>query len=354
MKLIDKLKNALFEEEYVEVEEKPKKKPIKKEIKPIKKEIHKKEIEEKPIAKKIVPPEKKEVKITHHDDEILENHHEGESLADENIRKREFNFPLVSDNEFKEEKPVRREKPVIEKKKIEKKEIIYEEEKYQERKPPAKAYGMDEIQLPNTMYGAYEKKEEKTYFHPSPIISPIYGILDKNYKKEEIIPKKEVRLTSSYAKENLDLDEVREKAFGIHIEKSTKGADLEQYEIEEESNFMDNDLLDLSEDKPEVKKVTVGDAEEYFEDLGLEYNVDYKDLSKDNTRVGRRYKEEIEESKPQIIEEKAVEKPKEEEKIEEEHEEKPLPPVVEKKEIIDDNTDEDNLFDLIDSMYEKE
>ena len=34
MKLIDKLKNALFEEEYVEVEEKPKRKPAKKEIKP--------------------------------------------------------------------------------------------------------------------------------------------------------------------------------------------------------------------------------------------------------------------------------------------------------------------------------
>ena len=46
MKLLDKLKNALFEEEYVEVEEKPKA-PKK----------------EKPIAKKIVLPEqKKEVK----------------------------------------------------------------------------------------------------------------------------------------------------------------------------------------------------------------------------------------------------------------------------------------------------
>lgn len=31
MKLLDKLKNALFEEEYVEVEEKPRKKDIRKE-----------------------------------------------------------------------------------------------------------------------------------------------------------------------------------------------------------------------------------------------------------------------------------------------------------------------------------
>ena len=54
MKLIDKLKNALFEEEYVEVEEKPKKKEIKRE-KRGKEEITKKE---KPIAKKIIQPER--------------------------------------------------------------------------------------------------------------------------------------------------------------------------------------------------------------------------------------------------------------------------------------------------------
>ena len=57
MKLLDKLKNALFEEEYVEVEEKPKKKDLKKEIK---KEAKKEKIKkEEPIAKKIVQPERK-------------------------------------------------------------------------------------------------------------------------------------------------------------------------------------------------------------------------------------------------------------------------------------------------------
>mgnify|MGYP003291551402 CR=1 FL=1 len=38
-------------------------------------------------------------------------------------------------------------------------------------------------------YGLYEKKEDRTYFKPSPIISPIYGILDKNYKKEDVVAK---------------------------------------------------------------------------------------------------------------------------------------------------------------------
>ena len=50
-------------------------------------------------------------------------------------------------------------------------------------------------------------------FTPSPIISPIYGILDKNYKKEEIVTKKEVRLSVASTKK-VDLDYVREKAYG--------------------------------------------------------------------------------------------------------------------------------------------
>lgn len=65
MKILDKLKNALFEEEYVEIEEKPKKvKPEKqKKEQPKKDSFHKEEkkfVEEKPIAKRIVPTEKKE------------------------------------------------------------------------------------------------------------------------------------------------------------------------------------------------------------------------------------------------------------------------------------------------------
>ena len=42
------------------------------------------------------------------------------------------------------------------------------------------------------------------------------------------------------------------------------------------------------------------------------------------------------------------------EPVVEEKKEEPLPPVIEKKEQVEDKTDEDNLFDLIDSMYEKE
>ena len=41
-------------------------------------------------------------------------------------------------------------------------------------------------------YSSYLKtKEEKKQFKPTPIISPVYGVLDQNYKKEDLIVKDE-------------------------------------------------------------------------------------------------------------------------------------------------------------------
>ena len=55
-------------------------------------------------------------------------------------------------------------------------------------------------------------KEEKKHFKPTPIISPVYGVLDKNYNKEDITPKKEEKLTFSSTR--ISIDEVRKKAYG--------------------------------------------------------------------------------------------------------------------------------------------
>ena len=64
MGLFDKIKNALFEEEYVEIEEKPKKP---------KKDILKNNSSNKPIAKKIVLPEKRDYKIEELDATLSED-----------------------------------------------------------------------------------------------------------------------------------------------------------------------------------------------------------------------------------------------------------------------------------------
>lgn len=329
MKLLDKLKNALFEEEYVEVEEKPKKKEIKKE----KRKKEEPKPKEKPIAKKIVQPERKE--IIEEEPELLDEDFE---IKEKN--KNDFKFPVMEDKDFKiEEMPKekrKKEEPVKREKKKPENKISHEKK--------SKPYGLDEFDLPEKEHGLYEKKEERSYFKPSPIISPIYGILDKNYKKEEIRDRKEVRLTSSYAHENLDLDEVRKRAYGNltndierEFRENREPVNIISYEDDEEE---DSSLLDLSTetDTPEVKKVTVGDAEEYFEDLGLEYNVDYKDASKEKAS-GRRTNKNYE------SEEEVASKSENQN----EHQNN-----VETEKSMDEETDDDNLFDLIDSMYEKD
>ena len=52
---------------------------------------------------------------------------------------------------------------------------------------------------------------EKKIFKPTPIISPVYGVLDKNYHKEEITSKSTKRTDTDF---NISIDDIRKKAFG--------------------------------------------------------------------------------------------------------------------------------------------
>ena len=151
MGLLDKMKNLFTEEVEVEVEEPKKqiKKEVQKEAKvpeEIQKEVIQVEIPSPAIAKEEKVEEKKE----------------------------EYKFPFFDDNDFDTiEVRKRREE------KKEKKEVY---------NPP---------------------KEEKKVFKPSPIISPVYGFLDKNYQKDEIIQKK-----NDYNPRKASVDEIRDRAFG--------------------------------------------------------------------------------------------------------------------------------------------
>ena len=261
-----------------------------------------------------------------------------------------FKFPMIDDNDFSVEDSYKETKEVPKKEVKPEYKYEYTEPKYDEVPTVEKyndnsykhsssksPYGIDESSKINVHeYGMYEK--EKKIFRPSPIISPIYGVLDKNYKKDEIVTKKEVRLTSSYAREHLSVDDVRDKAYGSLSDDIARGDVLEEPKEEMVEDDSKSDLLvDLSSsiDKPEVSEITMGDAEEYFQDLGLEYNIDYKDASKEKA-TGRRSQREV---KTEVIEDKKADVvPIKETK-------------VEKTPEIDDN---DNLFDLIDSMYEEE
>lgn len=409
MGVLDKIKNALFEVEYVEVEEPPK---VEKKKKP--KEV--KVEEKKPIAKRVVLPGKREEKIEELKEEELKDDNFEARPKNETIKKTPSeDFKYMDDNDFKVEDDYEKNEPEIVKV-MDKEEVSddynentyyrnsredytskekslddyyndsrnyensYKEEvkpKPYETKKESKPYGMDKaFSVPMYEYGSYEKKDEKTVFKPSPIISPIYGILDKNYKKEDVVQKKDVRITTSYSRSRVSVDDVRNKALGVDMnEEIIKQPQETTFEIDDTED--DNLLVDLTDEKgkPEVKELTMGDALEYFQDLGLEYNVDYVDASKKNSQPRRFNRtEEEKDSKPSIgevlkreVKPKAVAEETEQhadedtfklntKAMDEENENKKTTPII-KDESNDSSKDmqddDDNLFDLIDSMYEE-
>ena len=292
MKLFDKLKNVFFEEvpddedeeelpqTFAKKVELPKKQPepvkVREEIKPIVTLEEAKEEEKKEAEEDIPLPQKKEEQsfpMMFDDDDFLE---------DKKMKEMDNSFSRISiHNDENEDKELYHGK----------KELSY----------------VESVRKPNYSYtkNYYEEKETKE-FKPSPIISPVYGILDKNYRKEEVVTKKETRITSG--KTNFDLDTIRNKAFGSEDEMIS---DKKTREAKEESKK----IYDVNNNKPQVKHVTLADADEYYNDLGLAYNVDYSDASRNTTTRSSKYS------------------PKEKRK--------------------DKNVD-DNLFDLIDSMYKED
>ncbi len=295
MGFVDKLKNIFFEEEEEEEIEEPKYNEPKKEPK----------VERETIARRVEIPKRTEIK----------------------------NVEIEPSKEIKEEpkeeiKYIEPKKEVVKHQESKITDLIFDDEDFiLDTKPKEKDtgnnykfrdnrdfYKKEEPKKETPKYEYSKRVEQKTTrtFTPSPIISPIYGILDKNYTKDEVKERKEVRITSRTGK--VDFDSVRNKAFGDLETELFEGEEEPKEEPKKETVNRDfkKARINKTEDKPTIEKVTLGEADEYFNDLGLAYNTDYKDISKE------------------INDGKYEEKKKKEDKL------------------------EDNLFDLIESMYDKE
>lgn len=297
MGFMDKLKNIFFEEEEdEEVVEEPKKEKQEKEV----------------VIKKVEVPKRNRVEeynVPEEEQEEIKPQKENISKNTEIQKENKAQDLIFDDEDFILEQP----------KQVPKETTYTKQETYKtrENKEVVKTESYYKKETPKYEYT--KKEETKKVFTPSPIISPIYGILDKNYRKEEVKEKKEIRLSTRPTK--MDFDSVRNKAFGDlenDLFPSTPVSEEKKKEKEEVRPRNINRLYDMTnkDEKPSIEKVTLGEADEYFRDLGLAYNTDYKDISKD------------------ISDGKIPDNSKKKEKKEE--------------------TLEDNLFDLIESMYDKE
>ncbi len=223
--------------------------------------------------------------------------------------------------------------------------IDMEEEKFEERKQV-------NILEYEKKVGLEQKKEEnieKRKFKASPIISPVYGILDKNYVKEDIVEKEPVIRTN---KESVNFDTIRAKAFGDlsdDIERTFAEDTALFFNLKEEINEAEEKLLftNTQELSNPIGDVSIGDAHEIYDDYGLEYNkdkviVETKSDESQEIEVNIKIKEKKE--KPEIV-------------ISKEDSEVEAQSIIKtnknsKEEINLDETDSD-LFNLIDSMYEE-
>jgi len=88
-------------------------------------------------------------------------------------------------------------------------------------------------------------------FVPSPVISPVYGILDKNYSKEDIIDKR----TDRKAKTMDNLDRVRTKAFGNNKQEEEQVVEVKKEKVEIKERIVPTvDDLPKREEKPVVRE----------------------------------------------------------------------------------------------------
>ena len=330
MKFFEKMKN-LFTEEVEEVVEE---KPIKKEVKHV-------EISS-PVTKREEESKKEEVKIS-------------ESIALNNVEK--ARTPIYfDDKDFADlEKPTK---------------------KVEEVKPKVK----HEENIPRPYQPVIQ---EKKVFKPSPIISPVYGVLDQNYTKEDIVPKRE----SSYYRrpEKLNIDDVRQKAFGSledELEDTMYGRGAFLTELEDYDNITDSiNSFEENNNTSEVneyhatheKGIEKSDEVPSDDDLAIQIERQKAKLDEINKYIKSNVEDSITENKKEEENKDIIEDNEKihrdidgfedkyavvEEKSQVEKELDSLEEEINKdmnfnKEEKTEEMEEGDLFNLIDSMYEK-
>lgn len=309
MGLFGKIKNIFYDEEIIEVPSEEIK--IKKEEKPRIEEVH---IPRKDETREIV----KEVKP------VAPVYTEREIFKTENS----FKFPIIDEDE----EPIRTRTRAN----------ILDIERKEERKEPEREIRRESrfndsrpSESPaRPTYSSYNDRERtpEKVFKPSPIISPVYGVLDRNYKKEEIIERQNQNIRHNPSE--LNYDYVRRKAYG------TLEDELENTLSKINSINTNNEELVKTFD--EVEKLDTTTSSKSIEDLLNEIEVNR------NVSIGEleeRLKDRMEEEEDYSIKmNKDV--PIEQNIIKEEPKEK-------EEEGSFDKTLEHDLFNLIDSMYEE-
>lgn len=148
---------------------------------------------------------------------------------------------FFTEDEFDDLEP---ERPKVQPKPVEKRKIV-EPVRPQIRKEEKK------VPYSGTYTSTSILTKEKPTFKPTPIISPIYGILDKNYSKDDIVERKESKEKNNVTR-NDKFDEVRNKAYGNKLENDLENTIYDKTEtLKKQRVEKEIDLFDELEDEPQ-------------------------------------------------------------------------------------------------------
>ena len=157
------------------------------------------------------------------------------------IQKRERELPVEDTFSYRE---------IVNSKENFKFPIIFEDEDFKEEKKKTKSINV--LERENTKYEDLIKRDtkpQKKVFKPSLVISPVYGVLDKNYSKEDITTKDGNRVSND---NGVDIDTVIKKAYGEEVVTKTR-----EEKREEENKTVDA----FKEEETDIKSLTIEQAE---------------------------------------------------------------------------------------------
>lgn len=298
MGLFGKIKNIFYDEEIVDVPEEPK-------------SVEKPKIEEVKVEKK-VEPIKRETPVIN----TTPTYSEREIFTRETTNT--FKFPMLDEEEVK---PVRTRVNALESARMEKKK---------EETEKARTDKYKDLFKENTTTSSKPDR----IFKPSPVISPVYGVLDKNYTREEIIERQE-NITRTTNPKDMNYDAVRRKAYGtLEDELESTLSKLSEPEIHEKvekpvTKEEEKSIEDLLNEIEGNRNMSIGDIEEKIKDKMEEE--EEESISDDEFLKEFMARTSKKEEKETIKEEKATTK---------------------EEDVDADKTLEHDLFNLIDSMYE--
>ena len=373
MKLLDKIKD-LFMDDVTDDDE-------------IEYEEDEKEAEEQPSKTRNVLPKvmRETIKKEEKEEEAVKPHDLVREESDQTHKR--FNFPLDVDSEMPSrstrgkaisDEPVRKTGILSERKTITRTETVPEKSKTESVRNNNVNVLNIERETAKKVSELYSKKSEdknvKPKFKASPVISPVYGVLDKNYTKEEVKERTDDTSTMKRPSKKVDFETVRKKAFGNladDIKESMLCENCELYkEVKKISSLKEDDLLydmTVDEETPkEEKEITIEKAYDDYEEFGVAYEpkVEKKRVSleetqdleevviKDNneeepnsfsTMLSKIDDEEYEIEKEETPKVEIEEEPVKEEKVD-------IPSRSEKKK---ETKVDDDFFELIDSMYKE-